>query len=186
MLKNEQASKRTRKKGYSSFPVIYPNKTYSRPFLQESNLPPPSTIEAETGRSPWNVRDIWTWRRGRSSRAEEKQIGSWRDNKWILRDSYRSMFFLRSFSFRFICWREKFRDDISESSFKKKKLKMQNPPALLLMVQKSHSQPPGMYKNPVKPWDFNYQPLTTTGFLAGFLVAINSIIHLGRVDGYFS
>ena len=93
MLKNEQASKRTRKKGYSSFPVIYPNKTYSRPFLQESNLPPPSTIEAETGRSPWNVRDIWTWRRGRSSRAEEKQIGSWRDNKWILRDSYRSMFF---------------------------------------------------------------------------------------------
>lgn len=119
-VKNEQASKRTRKKGYSSFPVIYPNKTYSRPFLQESNLPPPSTIEAETGRSPWNVRDIWTWHRGRSSRAEEKQIGSWRDNKWILRDSYRSMFFLRSFSFRFLCWREKFRDDISESSFKKK------------------------------------------------------------------
>ena len=30
--------------------------------------------------------------------------------------------------------------------------------SLLLMVQKSHSQPPGMYKNPVKKCGWNYQP----------------------------
>ena len=48
-------------------------------------------------------------------------------------------------------------------------------PVILLMVQKSHSQPPEIYIKPCKSWDFNYQ-LPSTGELNPDFRTINRYI----------
>ena len=59
---------------------------------------------------------------------------------------------------------------------------LENPPALLLMLQKSHSQPPGMVLKPAVNNGINYLLVTCTNWFAGFLNHQKYEVHFSRLQ----
>ena len=62
-------------------------------------------------------------------------------------------------------------------------------PSILLMVQKSQGQPPGMWSKHCKSWDFNYQPPSTGFCLPDFWLPStvgNGKVSKGKIRWQFS